>query len=148
MNVSTMYCTQCQRVVYVGRHDPGHCPVCSSPLVGEAAPEPLLQDRLSRNEVVARSLNENIEDATTERGASRAAFICECTDRTCDAQIFLSSEEYERVRADARTFIVSRGHEDLRIEVVVAKHSTHNVVEKIGQAADTAEALDPRSPAA
>ena len=56
----------------------------------------------------------------------------------------LSFREYERVRDHPRRFIVSPGHEQLDVEVVVETRPNYLVVQKVGQAGETAAATDPR----
>jgi hypothetical protein len=49
------------------------------------------------------------------------------------------------VRNDSTRFFVVPGHEDERVERVVERNDRYVVVEKIGEAAEEADDLDPRS---
>jgi hypothetical protein len=56
------------------------------------------------------------------------------------------SVEYERVREDARHFLVAPGHEIPDVEVVVERNEAYYVVEKSAPDAErVAEATDPRA---
>jgi len=52
---------------------------------------------------------------------------------------------YERVRADARQFIVLPLHYTPEVEDLVAKEDAYWIVRKTGEAAEYVERLDPRS---
>ena len=49
------------------------------------------------------------------------------------------------MRAEGDRFVVKPGHEAESVERVLERHDTYLVVEKIGEAGDESEALDPRS---
>jgi hypothetical protein len=72
--------------------------------------------------------------------------LCECADLTCTEVVQLTHEEYEQVRADPRSFLTAPGHEGNAEPWgrVVAHRGRYVVVEKIEEAAETAERLDPR----
>ncbi|HEY6067993.1 MAG TPA: hypothetical protein VIU81_04805, partial [Gaiellaceae bacterium] len=58
----------------------------------------------------------------------------------------LAIEEYERVRSDARRFIVATGHDAPEVERVVERKTTYWIVEKNeGVAAEVVEERDLRS---
>jgi hypothetical protein len=104
------------------------------------------QERLGANEAVFREINEGIERGQWP-GEENApvGFRCECAQLGCNELIELSVNEYERVRANPRWFMVVPGHERLEAEVVVERRSGYLVVEKCDQAATAAEDTDPRS---
>ena len=74
------------------------------------------EERLAKNEVLFRALNENIQGiaSTLGRGAP-FEFICECATSGCFERLTLTLEEYERVRLDGTHFLVAAGHEPSRI---------------------------------
>lgn len=87
----------------------------------------LTRRRLEHNEQLFRAVNDQIEDAA--RPARSAAFVCECCDADCDERIELGLDEYERIRASGRYFLVP-GHERDDLETVVDRRERHLVVEK------------------
>jgi hypothetical protein len=103
--------------------------------------------RIGRNEALSRQTNERIEEigeafalVTQEMG-----LVCECGDINCTEQIRMSISEYEQLRADARQFVITPGHEFAEVEEVVERTDRFWIVRKHnGEAAAIAEALDPR----
>lgn len=105
-----------------------------------------LEERLAANESVFREINEGIERGQWPgEEDSPIGFRCECARLGCNELLELSVREYEAVRANPRRFMVVPGHERPDFEVVVERHPEYLVVEKLDQAADTAEENDPRS---
>jgi hypothetical protein len=104
------------------------------------------EERLARNEAFFRTINERIRDAAAGHGGDGHVyeFICECSDPSCVERVSLTVAEYERVRSDGARFILAPGHDVASIESVIAATSDHIVVEKVGVAAQVAQALDPR----
>jgi len=110
---------------------------------------PLRDERMAANEALFREVNERISDATAALAdwpwggaSSRIDFVCECGHVDCFQQIQLSREEYERVRASRRRFVIKRGHEMPELEHAVdveAGSDSVIVVEKEGVAAKVAE---------
>ena len=104
------------------------------------------EERVARNESIARDINEAIEQG---RGLSDvlspAAFCCECGRFGCNTMIEVTMGEYERVRSHPRQFLVATGHEQPEFEKVVHTGDGHVVVEKQDEAGREAEARDPRS---
>ena len=108
-------------------------------------PEEAREERLARNEVLFRSVNEAIEQQALEFGAlDEYEFICECARSGCFERVGLSLKEYERVRSEGTRFFVVPGHENVAIEVVVETTPKYVVVEKDGHAGAVAEHADPR----
>jgi hypothetical protein len=110
--------------------------------------------RIARNEDAVRRVNERIIDAANELDANVGLlpFICECPKRNCTNVVGLTVEEYERVRASGRTFLVAPGHEPTVVDGVtvarlVKKLGRFSLMEKIGETGEVAEQLDPRTAA-
>ncbi|CAN5219135.1 hypothetical protein BH18ACT14_BH18ACT14_18680 [soil metagenome] len=100
---------------------------------------------VARNESLFREVNERIEEiAETKFKSSHSEFFCECDDADCVELMELTVEEYEEIRFDPMRFVVKPGHELPDFERVFERES-HYVVEKIGDAGEVAERLDPRS---
>ena len=104
-----------------------------------------IQERVGRNEAVLRQINEGIERGQWPGDEDRpVGFRCECAKLGCTDVLELTIHEYEGVRAYSRRFIVVPGHERADAERVVEMRGGYLVVEKLGQAGETAAANDPR----
>lgn len=104
------------------------------------------QERLAKNESLFRTLNENINDLASGLGGREPfEFICECSTSGCFERLWLTVEEYERVRQDGTHFLLAHGHEDIEIEQVIGHRSGYVIVEKDGVAGLVAEDDDPRA---
>ena len=105
------------------------------------------EERLAKNEVLFRSVNEAIEQQALRFGGidDEYEFLCECSSSECVERVTLTLREYERVRADGTRFVLVPGHADPAVELVVHKTADHDVVEKDGAAGIIAEQSDPRS---
>ncbi|MBE2317661.1 hypothetical protein DVA67_016890 [Solirubrobacter sp. CPCC 204708] len=90
--------------------------------------------RIADNERRFRVFNEQVREVGAQLRTA-PAFMCECGDPQCQAAVTLSAEEYARVRADPRWFVVLPEHERLGVERVVACHDHFRIVEKIGEGA-------------
>lgn len=104
--------------------------------------------RVGENEALFRHVNERIEDVNRAFSpiTSRMDVVCECGDATCTRRIELSVEDYERVRADSRRFVLVEGHDDPQVEHVVEHGAGWVVVVKEpGGPAEIAERTDPRA---
>ena len=106
-----------------------------------AAPE----ERLARNEVFFREVNERIRQVTKGVNGESHDFLCECSDPTCAIRISLTLEEYEHIRANSTRFVLAPGHVAAEIEHVLEYAGDHVVVEKLGVAGEVASDLDPRT---
>jgi len=103
-------------------------------------------ERQGRNESLFREVNERIAELNqTFQIEGRSEFLCECSREECKEPVSISIDEYETVRRTPTRFFVIPGHEDQGVERVVERSDRYIVVEKIGEAADEAEDLDPRS---
>jgi hypothetical protein len=107
---------------------------------------PTRAERKGRNESLFREVNERIAELNQSFDVEgRSEFLCECTREECKEPISISIEEYENVRNESTRFFVVPGHEDESVERVVERNDRYVVVEKIGEAAEEADELDPRS---
>jgi hypothetical protein len=96
--------------------------------------------RMAQNEALARRINDRIEYQRPRNGESADTFTCECVQVDCGGALDLSIEEYARVRAHPRRFVVLPGHEEPAVESTVEVYGGYLVVEKRGEAGRTAEA--------
>lgn len=101
------------------------------------------------NEAVFREVNERLRDLNESFTtlSERMDLICECADPSCAAHLSMLPDEYEALRASRRRFVVVPGHElEPEVERVVERHEGYVVVEKTGDAARAANALDAHTP--
>jgi uncharacterized UPF0160 family protein len=105
------------------------------------------QERVGKNEVLFRDVNERIKDINRDMGVEdEADFICECGNVDCAVPITLKLHEYESVRGHPARFVLFPGHEDLDVERVVEQNDRFIVVEKFPEAtARIAIEHDPRA---
>ena len=102
-------------------------------------------ETLARHQVVFREVNERIAKLGGQLDEPRFnLLICECSDPACAESLEITPQEYEAVRADPARFVVLRGHEMPEVERVVEDTGRYVVVEKLGAAAEIAQAGDPR----
>jgi hypothetical protein len=101
--------------------------------------------RKGQNEAFFREVNERLEDRAAA-GTAGPVFtaVCECAREECVDRIEISFESYERIRADAKTFMIAPGHSDPTCERVVSWRAGYEIVEKLGDAGAVAEQEDPR----
>ena len=65
-----------------------------------------------RTEDVFREANERIAEKARELDLEQPIpFLCECSDKSCFAHIFLALERYEETRADPGRYLTVTGHE-------------------------------------
>lgn len=106
-----------------------------------------IQERAAKNQALFRDINERLAElGAGEEPAPWGSWNCECADLTCLEQIELTFEEYERLRSEPKWFAVmaDERHVVPEVEVVVETNDRYWIVEKIGDAGQTAVALDPR----
>ena|SRR5690349_7097147 len=103
----------------------------------------LRRQRAARNQSLFREINERIEAISAT--SSFVSFVCECADETCDAQLPLTLEEYERVRSRPNWFVVVPGHNLVDVEVIDIASDRYFIVSKLGAGAELARELEPRS---
>ena len=99
------------------------------------------QKRLAHNEALDRQLNERKAE-WIERGLSTAGFRCECATLHCGARFQVSPKRWQDVHSQSDRFLVFPGHVAADIEVVVEEYPDYWIVEKQGEAAKVAEAMD------
>jgi hypothetical protein len=103
------------------------------------------EGRLATNEAFFREVNERISETAIQLGGEeRYEFLCECVSTDCNERIELSIEEYEYVRQSPTRFIVLPGHHVGGVEQLAERVNGYQLVEKTGEAAAVAAALDPR----
>ena len=103
------------------------------------------EERLAKNEVLFRSVNEAIEQqAIRFGGVDEYEFICECASRTCVERVTLTLKQYEYVRSEGTRFVVVPGHANVELELVVERAPGYDIVEKDGLAGIVADLSDPR----
>jgi hypothetical protein len=108
-------------------------------------PEEAREERLARNEVLFRLVNEAIEQQALEFGGLDSyEFICECARTACFERVSLTLKQYEHVRAEGTRFFVVPGHQDVAVELVVETESGFVIVEKDGHEGVVADLADPR----
>ena len=105
------------------------------------------EERIAKNEVTSRMINEGIEEAYESEPLGASTFIiCECGLERCDQLITITKAEYERVRNDPRQFVIVREHLIPDVEQVVFEGDRFLVVRKReGTPAQVATRSDPRS---
>jgi hypothetical protein len=103
------------------------------------------EERLAKNEVIFRTVNEAIQQKALQMGGlDEYQFICECSTPDCFERISLTLRQYEHIRREGVRFVVAPGHEDVEVELVVGTRGTYSIVEKDGSAGIVAEFADPR----
>lgn len=105
-------------------------------------------ERVAYNDAAFREANESIREKASEWGMDGLLpALCECADTSCHVVLRLTPRQYEDVRANPRWFINAPGH---HVNAngwvsVVAEHDRYVIVEKIGEAGEIVEQLDPRA---
>jgi hypothetical protein len=104
------------------------------------------EERLAKNEMLFREINEQIEGIAQTQGIDDHVFdfICECPDVACTLRLPLTLKLYEDTRADPAAFIVAPGHDRPEIEDVAVRGPGYQVVRKVGAAGALAREDDPR----
>jgi hypothetical protein len=103
--------------------------------------------RAARNQAMFRAVNDNIQALNEAFAAITDTFAiaCECADTNCIETIDIRSDEYAKVRAEPRHFVVLRGHVLPDVEDVIRESDGYVVVEKTDTAGDVAERLEPEA---
>jgi hypothetical protein len=103
-------------------------------------------ERIAEAEALFREVNEQIAETAERFDVSAADFYCECADVACHDRVEVPLEDYEEVRSESTHFIVSPGHENQRVERVLAQRGRYAVVDKVHSAvAAIVTRLDPRT---
>jgi hypothetical protein len=102
--------------------------------------------RIARTESLFRNVNERIAESAQRIESEDAAFVCECHDADCTEKVQAPLGVYEDVRSDGTQFLLARGHEDERVERVVAERPRYEIVRKVHRTvAAHVRRLDPRA---
>jgi hypothetical protein len=102
--------------------------------------------RRAKTEALFRDVNERIAESAQRFEADSTQFVCECADATCTDRVEATLDEYEDVRADGTTFLLTPGHAHADIERVVADHGHFHIVEKMqATVRATVQQLNPRA---
>lgn len=96
-------------------------------------------------ESLFREVNERIDDLSAGKTSAEVSVLCECATRECAVKLVVTDAVYEDVRGHSTWFLVLPGHEQPGVERVVARRPGYLIVEKLGEAAEQAERLDPRT---
>lgn len=102
--------------------------------------------RVGLNEAMFREVNERLEEVGEAFDLDYLDVICECGSIDCAERITVSVAEYEKLRANPRTFIVLPEHTVDDVEEIVEHGDGYNVVlKREGPPARIAEDTDPRA---
>jgi hypothetical protein len=104
--------------------------------------------RVGLNEALFRQVNEEIRGITATFGAESGTMtvICECGNSGCAEQLEVGVADYERIRSDARLYLIAHGHDFPEVEQVVESREGWEIVRKReGTPAEVSEETDPRS---
>jgi hypothetical protein len=97
------------------------------------------EQRLAQNEDWCRDLNERKAE-WIKTGHLTAGFRGECWRVECGDRIKLTERQWKEVRSRGNRFAVAPGHVVAESETVVKEYAHFWVIEKHGEAGDTAEA--------
>lgn len=104
------------------------------------------QVKRAQTEALFRDVNERIAESAQRFDADVTQFMCECSDPSCTHRVEATLDEYEDVRADGTTFLLTPGHAHSDIERVVADRGRFHIVEKVQQTVRaTVQRLNPRA---
>jgi hypothetical protein len=103
------------------------------------------EERVARNEVAAREVNEWIQEVDTRPASSFFHVACECGLEDCERVLAITRPVYERVRSDPRQFVILPSHLISEVEDVVQENDAYLIVAKRGGTPeDIAVRTDPR----
>ena len=89
-------------------------------------------DRLVRNQVIFREVNERIRELADHfESNTGVTFICECSNEDCVEFIDLELDDYKAIRSSPTLFLIAPGHETRKVENVVETNDRYALVEKI-----------------
>ncbi len=88
------------------------------------------EERQARNEALFRDVNERIADLAYKGLDLDFHVICECAQLGCRTMLRIELDDYRRVRAHPRRFLIAPGHAVPEIEDVIDQHDAYQVVEK------------------
>ncbi len=112
-------------------------------------------DKLVENEAMFRQRNETVQDdikalndIANDQGEEEPIphdtilkFYCECSDENCTMRIPMSIQQYEKVHADRKQFIVIPDHEVVSVEEVVYQMADYTIVKKLIEAPEQPDTL-------
>ncbi len=87
-------------------------------------------ERLARNQVLFREVNERLREMLLDHLADMTEFQCECSNPECTKTVPLWVAEYERVRSRPNQFVIVPDHDLAQIERAVWVCDRFFVVEK------------------
>jgi hypothetical protein len=103
------------------------------------------EERVARNEVAAREINEAIEQADTRPANSFIHLLCECGLGDCERVLAITRPVYEHVRTDPHQFVILPSHLISDVEDVMQEGDGFLIVAKRGGTPeDIAVRTDPR----
>jgi hypothetical protein len=106
---------------------------------------PLSLERLVRNQVLFREVNDRINDVADRFDVVDGTdFVCECSREDCTQTLRLELSEYEGVRSAPTLFVIAPGHETPEVEIIIEENDRFALVEKT-HAVDIVIKSDPRS---
>jgi hypothetical protein len=88
-------------------------------------------ERIAFNEALFRAGNERMhafEERSEDPPTERHPCFCECGDAECKGRVWLTTAEYEAIRADEMRFAVLVGHVMPEAERVVSEHDGRYIV--------------------
>jgi hypothetical protein len=105
--------------------------------------------KLAANQSRFRRSNERLQRAAYShrfKADDRVPFLCECADPGCFEAVWLSTSEFEQVRAYPNRFVLVAGHEeeDTPHERIIEAENGYAIVEKVGAVGLEAIRLDSR----
>ena len=102
--------------------------------------------RVAENDARFRQANENISRVAEDVSVECIPCVCECADLRCREIVHVPRAAYEEIRADGRRFLNAPNHVVAAAgwARLVEHRDGYDVVEKLGEAGDIADQLDPR----
>ena len=89
------------------------------------------KERIVRNEIVFREVNEQVEGLSGAASPGESfPIVCECGSGDCTDVINIDWVDYEAVRAHPERFVVTPGHQIEDVEDVLEERDTFTVVAK------------------
>jgi len=98
--------------------------------------------RVAENEMLFRQVNEHVV-GSDRRPAETFEILCECADTGCMEHVRVTTESYERARAQPTDFLLRPRHADREFETIIESHEDFVLVRKSGEAAAIARKHDP-----
>jgi hypothetical protein len=98
--------------------------------------------RVAENEMLFRQVNEHVV-GSDRRPAETFEILCECADTGCMEHVRVTTESYERARAQPTDFLLRPRHADPEFETIIESHEDFVLVRKSGEAAAIARKHDP-----